>query len=683
MLGQPVSMLIPEVIGFKLTGKLQGRRDRDRPRADRDADAAQEGRRRQVRRVLRPRPHRHDRRGPRHHRQHGAGIRRHLRLLPDRREDHRVSARRRAARTSASRSSRPMPRRRACGATPRRPTRSSRDTLALDLADVQPSLAGPKRPQDRVTLDTAKVDFEGAMEKEFRKAGGDRPSACSVDDANFDLGHGDVVIAAITSCTNTSNPSVMIGAGLLARNAVSEGPQVEALGEDLARARLADRRGVFRARPACRAISTRSASTSSASAAPPASAIPGRCRRTSRRRSTTTTSSPCRCSRATATSRAASIRTCARTISPRRRSSSPTRSPARCSSTLDAGSARHRHRTASRSISRTSGPPPSKMQEFIDRTITSELFESRYADVFTGDANWKEVTVEPGLTFKWDIGSTYVQNPPYFEGMTKEPKPVTDIVNARILGLFLDSITTDHISPAGNIRATSPGRQISAGAPGRASADFNQYGTRRGNHEIMMRGTFANIRIKNQMVRDDAGNVVEGGYTIHQPSGERMFIYDAAMRYQRRGRAARRPRRQGIRHRLVARLGGEGHEPARRPRRDRRELRAHPPLEPRRHGRRAVRVRGRHLLAVARPEGRRDDHHPRPRRRPQAAPAHGDGNHLRGRQPSGRVPSSAASIRSTSWNISATAASCTTSCASSRREARDKRGATTRKRHDD
>ncbi|MET0745791.1 MAG: aconitate hydratase AcnA, partial [Microvirga sp.] len=179
-------------------------------------------------------------------------------------------------------------------------------------------------------------------------------------------------------------------------------------------------------------------------------------------------------------------------------------------------------------------PSSVEIQEFIDRTITSELFKSRYADVFTGDANWKKVTFEPGLTYEWDMGSTYVQNPPYFEGMTKEPKPVTDIVNARILGLFQDSITTDHISPAGNIRASSPAGEYLQSHQVRV-ADFNQYGTRRGNHEIMMRGTFANIRIKNQMVRDEAGHVVEGGYAIHQPSGERMWIYDAAMRYQSEG----------------------------------------------------------------------------------------------------------------------------------------------------
>jgi aconitate hydratase len=179
-------------------------------------------------------------------------------------------------------------------------------------------------------------------------------------------------------------------------------------------------------------------------------------------------------------------------------------------------------------------PTNVEIQHFIERTITGELFRRRYSDVFTGDANWKSIPVSTGLTYEWPMGSTYVQNPPYFEGMTKEPKPVTDIENARILGLFGDSITTDHISPAGNIRANSPAgkylleRQVPVG-------EFNQYGTRRGNHEIMERGTFANIRIKNQMVQDANGNVVEGGYAIHWPDGQQMFIFDAAMRYQQEG----------------------------------------------------------------------------------------------------------------------------------------------------
>jgi len=179
-------------------------------------------------------------------------------------------------------------------------------------------------------------------------------------------------------------------------------------------------------------------------------------------------------------------------------------------------------------------PSDLEIQSFIQETLTSDLYKSRYADVFAGDANWKSVQVPADLTFEWDLGSTYVQNPPYFEGISKEPKPVEDIVDARILGLFLDSITTDHISPAGNIRAASPAGSYLQEHQVRV-ADFNQYGTRRGNHEVMMRGTFANIRIKNQMVRDASGNVVEGGYTIKYPEQERMFIYDAAMRYRQEG----------------------------------------------------------------------------------------------------------------------------------------------------
>ena len=163
------------------------------------------------------------------------------------------------------------------------------------------------------------------------------------------------------------------------------------------------------------------------------------------------------------------------------------------------------------------------------------MFKEKYASVFDGDSNWKKVKAPSGPAYAWDMGSTYVQDPPYFDGMEMKPAPVTDIVGARILGLFLDSITTDHISPAGSIKLKSPaGQYLSEHQV--AQADFNQYGTRRGNHEVMMRGTFANIRIKNQMVKDADGNVVEGGFTIHYPDGERLAIYDAAMKYQAEGR---------------------------------------------------------------------------------------------------------------------------------------------------
>src|SRR5262245_11591693 len=162
----------------------------------------------------------------------------------------------------------------------------------------------------------------------------------------------------------------------------------------------------------------------------------------------------------------------------------------------------------------------------VRKNVTRRAFATKYKDVFNGDAEWRKIKVEGGLTFKWSCSSTYVQNPPYFDGMKMAPDPVSDVVNARILGLFLDSITTDHISPAGNIKATSPAGIYLTEHQVRP-VDFNSYGARRGNHEVMMRGTFANIRIKNQMVPG-----VEGGVTQHHPSGEQMPIYDAAMRYR-------------------------------------------------------------------------------------------------------------------------------------------------------
>jgi aconitate hydratase len=176
-------------------------------------------------------------------------------------------------------------------------------------------------------------------------------------------------------------------------------------------------------------------------------------------------------------------------------------------------------------------PTSKEIQKFIIENVTREMFQSKYSDVFAGDDNWRTISTSKGLTYRWDSDSTYVQNPPYFQGMSKSPKQIVDIVGARILGLFGDKITTDHISPAGSIKAASPaGKYLNDN--GVAIVDFNQYGTRRGNHEVMMRGTFANIRIKNHMVKDAQGNVKEGGWTVHQPSGETMTIYDAAMRYR-------------------------------------------------------------------------------------------------------------------------------------------------------
>ena len=173
-------------------------------------------------------------------------------------------------------------------------------------------------------------------------------------------------------------------------------------------------------------------------------------------------------------------------------------------------------------------PSSHEIQEFITKNVTRKLFSAKYADVFKGDENWQAVKVPAGQTYAWDDQSTYVQNPPYFVGMGKTPGKVNDIKGARILGLFGDKITTDHISPAGSIKAASPAGQYLT-EHGVAPLDFNQYGTRRGNHEVMMRGTFANIRIRNHMLGE---NGREGGYTIHYPTKEEMPIYDAAMQYR-------------------------------------------------------------------------------------------------------------------------------------------------------
>jgi aconitate hydratase len=171
-------------------------------------------------------------------------------------------------------------------------------------------------------------------------------------------------------------------------------------------------------------------------------------------------------------------------------------------------------------------PSNKEIADFIRKNITRQIFARKYADVFKGDANWRKIGIKGGLTYGWDRKSTYVQNPPYFSGMRTNPKPLEDIVDARVLGLFLDSITTDHISPAGSIKVASPAGKYLVDHKVKP-ADFNQFGTRRGNHEVMMRGTFGNIRLKNQMVPG-----VEGGITIHYPSREKLPIYDAAMRYK-------------------------------------------------------------------------------------------------------------------------------------------------------
>ena len=405
------------------------------------------------------------------------------------------------------------------------------DTLELDISTVVPSLAGPKRPEGRVALTDVKGGFQTALTAEYKKPG-ELDKQVAVEGRDFQIRHGDVVIAAITSCTNTSNPSVLIAAGLLARNAVAKGlkakPWVKtslAPGSQVVAAYL-EQAGLQKDLDALGFNLVGFGCTTCIGNSGPL---------------------PAEISKAinengiVAAAVLSGNRNFEGRVSPDVQANYLASPPLVVAFAL-AGSVNRDLSTEPLGMGGDGKPVylkdiwPSNLEiaEFIAKNITSQLFKSRYADVFKGDTNWQGIKSGTGLTYGWNSGSTYVQNPPYFQGMSKEPKPITDIIGARVLALLGDKITTDHISPAGSIKKESPAgaylleRQV-------RPADFNQFGTRRGNHEVMMRGTFANIRIKNAMVKDAAGNVKEGGYTVHHPSGETMFIYDAAMRYQAEG----------------------------------------------------------------------------------------------------------------------------------------------------
>ncbi|MGB4867158.1 MAG: aconitate hydratase AcnA [Hyphomicrobium sp.] len=401
------------------------------------------------------------------------------------------------------------------------------DTLQLDLGTVEPSMAGPKRPEGRIAISGIKSGFATSLATEYNKPD-ELTKRVAVDGRDFDIGHGDVVIAAITSCTNTSNPSVMIAAGLLARNAHALGlvakPWVKtslAPGSQVVAAYL-EKSGLQKDLDAVGFNLVGFGCTTCIGNSGPL---------------------PAEISKAindngvVAAAVLSGNRNFEGRVSPDVQANYLASPPLVVAYAL-AGSVRIDLTTEPLGTGKDGKPvflkdvwPTSvEIQKFVADNITREMFKSRYADVFKGDANWQGIATGTGLTYGWDNHSTYVQNPPYFTTITATPQPITDIKGARILALFGDKITTDHISPAGSIKAASPaGKYLMEN--GVKPADFNQYGTRRGNHEVMMRGTFANIRIKNFMVKDDAGNVVEGGYTVHQPTGERMAIYDAAQRY--------------------------------------------------------------------------------------------------------------------------------------------------------
>jgi aconitate hydratase len=400
------------------------------------------------------------------------------------------------------------------------------DTLHLDMSTVQPSLAGPKRPQDRVLLKSVDEGFNNELAAGYKK-GDEGDKRVAVEGEDFDLGHGDVVIAAITSCTNTSNPSVMVAAGLVARKANAFGlkakpwvktslaPGSQVVTDYLARAGLnkdLDAIGFNLVGYGC----TTCIGNSGPLADPISKAING--------------------NDLVASAVLSGNRNFEGRVSPDVRANYLASPPLVVAYAIFGTTARDI--TEEPIGSSTDGKPvylkdiwptTAEVANTVAAAIDSEMFASRYANVFQGDKNWQAIEVEGSDTYSWRAGSTYVANPPYFEGMSMTPAPVGDIIEARPLAIFADSITTDHISPAGSIKVDSPaGRYLNEHQV--SKADFNSYGARRGNHDVMMRGTFANIRIKNQMIPG-----IEGGMTKHIPSGEVMAIYDAAMKYREEG----------------------------------------------------------------------------------------------------------------------------------------------------
>ena len=397
------------------------------------------------------------------------------------------------------------------------------DTLELDLSTVVPSISGPKRPQDRIVLAQAKQKFAEALPKEFGKT--DDPKV-AVEGEDYEIGHGDVVIAAITSCTNTSNPSVLVAAGLVARKARALGlnskpwvktslaPGSQVVTDYLTAAGLQDDLDAIGFNLVGYGCTT-CIGNSGPLPAPISKAV--------------------QAADLVAASVLSGNHNFEGRVNPDVKANFLASPPLVVAYAL-AGSMKIDITTEPLGIGSNGQPVYLKdlwptnheIAEIVREFVTAEMFRKRYSDVFKGDQHWQGIAVEGGETYGWNSSSTYVQNPPYFEDLTMEPKPVTDINGARVLALFLDSITTDHISPAGSFKPNTPAGQYLTERQV-APKDFNSYGARRGNHEVMKRGTFANIRIKNQMLPG-----VEGGFT-KGPNGEQMPIYDAAMAYQGQG----------------------------------------------------------------------------------------------------------------------------------------------------
>jgi aconitate hydratase len=403
------------------------------------------------------------------------------------------------------------------------------DVLELDLSSVVPSLAGPKRPQDRVPLTKAKSVYESSVKKMAEERAQKNPNAtgsapAKVGNASFEVKDGAVLIAAITSCTNTSNPAVLVAAGLLARNAVKAGinakpwvktslaPGSRVVTDYLTKAGLLhdlEQLGFYTVGYGC--------TTCIGNSGPLKPEI----------------SEAVRAGDVVACSVLSGNRNFEGRVHPEIKmnflASPPLVVAYALAGSLDIDITTEplgKGKDGKAVYLKDIWPSAADVAATVASSVDSAMFKKGYANVFLGDANWGAIKTPAGKIYSWDGKSTYVKNPPYFDGMTMTPAPLGDIKGARALAVLGDSVTTDHISPAGNISKTSPAAKYLL-AQGVQAVDFNSYGARRGNHEVMMRGTFANIRLRNLLLPG-----TEGGVTLHIPSGEQMSIFDASVKYK-------------------------------------------------------------------------------------------------------------------------------------------------------
>lgn len=400
------------------------------------------------------------------------------------------------------------------------------DTLSLDLGTIEASLAGPKRPQDRVTLKNLSRAFDDVLENQNKQ--NEKQARFPVKDTDYEIQHGAVVIAAITSCTNTSNPSALMAAGLVAKNAVKKGlktkpwvktslaPGSKVVTEYLERAGLQtylDQLGFNLVGYGC--------TTCIGNSGPLADSL-----------TESITENDIVVSSVLSGNRNFEGR-----VHPLTRANWLASPPLVVAYAL-AGNTQiditkdpiGENEQGEKIYLKDIWPSNQDIAEEVSKSVSKELFRTQYANVFTGDEHWQKIPVTGSKTYQWNEDSTYVRHPSFFQDLSPTPEAKADIVEANILALLGDSVTTDHISPAGVIKRQSPAGEYLLNH-GVAMRDFNSYGSRRGNHEVMMRGTFANIRIRNEMLDN-----VEGGFTKYIPTGETMSIYDAAMAYQKNKR---------------------------------------------------------------------------------------------------------------------------------------------------